>query len=246
VLAKASAVSRVVVLAGGAAAVLAPIAAAAATGQAPAFRFSLGETFTFLFLMIGPLKIIGPFASMTRGQDVAFKRQLAFQGTSIAAIAAFAAATVGATILHKWGISIGALLLTAGVLLFLAALRMVMEQYAPHEPRAEAPAPAAKPAALAFSPLAFPTVITPYGIAMLVVLVTLRSGTMVQFFTVVAGVLVLDLLAMLFADSILKPALVASALGILGAVMGVLQVALGVQAIVAGLRALGIVGTPAG
>src|SRR5262249_17412097 len=161
------------------------------------FPFSLSQTFTLLFLTIGPLKIIGPFASMTRGQDQAFKRLLAFQGTAIAAIGALVASTIASSILRKWGVSLGALLLTMGILLFLIALRTVMEQYTPREPAAPAAPAAGKPSlALAFSPLAFPTIITPYGIATLVLLETLRSGGMVQFLLVVGGVLVLDLLAM--------------------------------------------------
>ena len=122
--------------------------------------------------------------------------------------------------------------LTAGIVLFLVALRPVLEQYATHEPRTqgEVPAevPATSPSALAFSPLAFPTIVTPYGIAVLIIGVTLGrhdsdSGR-------VAFVLLLNLLAMLFADRILKAPFVAPALGIVGAVLGVLQIALGVQA----------------
>ena len=95
--------------------------------QAP--PFTLAKVFTFLFLTLGPLKILGPFASMTRGHDAAFKRQLAVRGIVIATIALLAAATIGASILQKWGISIGAMHLTAGIVLFLVALRPVLEQY---------------------------------------------------------------------------------------------------------------------
>ena len=56
---------------------------------------------------------------------------------------------------------------------------------------------------------------------------------------VASFVLLLDLLAMLFADRILKTPFVAVALGIVGAVMGVLQAALGIEAIVLALRLLG-------
>jgi hypothetical protein len=53
---------------------------AEAAAQAQAAPFSLGKVFTFLFLTLGPFKIIGPFAAMTRGRDGAFKRRLAFEG----------------------------------------------------------------------------------------------------------------------------------------------------------------------
>jgi hypothetical protein len=60
----------------------------------PSDPFSPGKVFTFLRVTIGPLKVIGPFAKMTAGWTVASKRWLAFQAITIAAIGAFAAATV--------------------------------------------------------------------------------------------------------------------------------------------------------
>lgn len=92
-----------------------------------------------------------------------------------------AAATIGANILHKWGISVGALQLAAGIVLFLIALRPVLEQYEPKKPETEAQGSSASPAPsssdLAFSPLAFPTIVTPYGVAVLILVVTLRRTT---------------------------------------------------------------------
>ena len=218
----------------------------ATASQTQATPFTLAKVFTFLFLTLGPLKILGPFASMTRGRDAAFKRQLAVRGIVIATIALLAAATIGASILQKWGISIGALHLTAGIVLFLVALRPVLEQYEAHEPQTQAEgsadAPAKSPSALAFSPLAFPTIVTPYGIAVLIIGVTLDRTRMIPILGVLAFVLLLNLLAMLFADRILKAPFVAPALGIVGAVLGVLQIALGVQAAGDGLHMMGIVG----
>ncbi|HEX5075780.1 MAG TPA: MarC family protein [Gemmatimonadaceae bacterium] len=214
----------------------------------PADPFSPGKVFTFLFVMIGPLKVIGPFAKMTAGWDRGVKRRLAFQAIVIAAIGAFAAATIGSSLLQKWGISLGALLLTTGIVLFLVAMRVVMEQYEPHVQAAEtgdrsAVAQPASATALAFSPLAFPTIITPYGAALLILLMSLRSGqtaVVVKIGAITVLVLVLDLVAMLTADRILTTPAVRPALGILGSVLSVLQVALGAQAIIEALRLLGV------
>ena len=193
---------------------------------------------------LGPFNVLGPFASMTRGRDNVFKRRLAMQGSSIAAIAVLVAATVGAMIVRDWGVSAEALLLTGGIILFLVALRLVLQQYAPPEAPSEGQefttAPVA-PWSLAFAPLAFPTIVTPHGIAVLVVLVSASNAMVTEILALTAVVLVLDLLAMLFADRILKTAFVASSLNIAGAVMGVLQVALGVEVIVFALRLLGVV-----
>jgi len=51
---------------------------------------------TVFFMLLGPFKIIGPFAALTRGTDKTFKRGVAVRGTLIAmAICAFAALTAG-------------------------------------------------------------------------------------------------------------------------------------------------------
>src|SRR5262245_23768231 len=220
----------------------------------PSDPFSPGKVFTFLFVMIGPLKVIGPFAQMTAGWDRGLKRKLAFQAITIAAIGALAAATLGSSLLQKWGISLGALLLTTGIVLFLVAMQVVMQQYEPHEQAEKAAHPSASadppsPSALAFSPLAFPTIITPYGAALLILLVSLRSSqtaVVLQIIGIAILVLALDLVAMLAADRILTTPAVRPTLGILGSVLSVLQVALGVQAIIEALRLLGVTGLTTG
>lgn len=219
--------------------------------QAPAVApLSFDREFTFLFLALGPLKIFGPFSSMTRGLEDDFKRRLAFRGVTISAIALLAAATIGANMLERWNISIGALELTTGMMLFLIALRAILEQYAPHDAAKDAPqstvASAQSTSTLAFSPLAFPTIITPYGVGLVILLVTLHTGDIVgttRLVGITVFVLALDLLAMLFSDRILRTSFVAPVLGMLGSIVAILQVALGVQAVVIGLRLLGVVGT---
>jgi multiple antibiotic resistance protein len=96
------------------------------------------------------------------------------------------------------------------------------------------------PSSLAFAPLAYPTIVTPYGIAVLVVLVSASNAMVTEILALTAVVLVRDLLTILLADRILKTAFVASSLNNAGAV-GVLQVALGVEVIVFALRLLGVV-----
>ena len=210
---------------------------------------SPGKIFTFLFVMLGPLKVIGPFGAMTAGHDRRFKRRLALDAIVIASIGTLAAVTLGVRILEKWGVSVGALLLTAGIILFLVALKVVLHQYDPHDQAAkDIPPPAtaaAPPPGLAFSPLAFPTIITPYGVALLIVLVTLRIGQpalVAQVFGIAAVVLGLDYLAMLGAERILSTPKVRPVLGIVGTVLSVLQVALGVQAMLDALHLLGVPG----
>src|SRR5262249_49047280 len=90
---------------------------------------TLSKVFIFVFLTLGPFNVVGPFANMTRGRDTAFKRRLAVEGTSIAALGLLVAATLGANALTFWGVSASALFITTGILLFLVGLRFVRAQY---------------------------------------------------------------------------------------------------------------------
>ena len=216
-----------------------------AHGTAPAW--SLAQAFTFLFVTLGPFNVIGPFVAMTKGRNTVFKRRLAFEAFIIAAIALFIAVTVGANTLKQWSISPGALLLTAGVILFLVALQPVLAGYKPRQPELNPSADAAASSVsdLALSPLAFPTIITPYGIAVLILLATMYPMGVGHLWILglAAAVLALDLVAMLCADRIARIPFVAPGLGIFLSVMGILQIALSAQAVVEALRVLGIVGS---
>src|SRR6476620_12707750 len=96
------------------------------------------EIFTFLFVMLGPLKLLGPFVQRTRGLDDATVRQIAFWAFLIATAGIIAGGLIGRAVLAKWHVSIPALQITGGIVLFLVALRQVLEQYEPaHEPAPE-------------------------------------------------------------------------------------------------------------
>src|SRR4051812_2841307 len=51
------------------------------------------KIFVMLFLMIGPLKILMPFVTLTGGADLAFRRRLATRATLLAAAALALAGT---------------------------------------------------------------------------------------------------------------------------------------------------------
>jgi multiple antibiotic resistance protein len=182
---------------------------------------------------------------MTRGRDAAFTRRLAVRGIALAAVGLLVAALLGARTIQDWGVSVGALYLTGGIVLCLTVLRPVMDQSRPRDRPADHPGDATDPSApvsaLALTPLAFPTIVTPYGIAVVILMLTLRPGVTgtVEVLAVGAGVLAIDLVAMLAANRILKAPFVTTTLGIVGSVMAVLQIALGVQAIVGGIELLG-------
>ena len=214
-----------------------PDAALAETGQGLQHAIPAKKIFALLFLMIGPMKILGPFVMMTRGADAHFRRQLATRAILFSAAALAIAGLMGQRMLQNFNIPLPILALTGGLVLFLVALQTVLEQFKRREP----PAGAKPDLALAINPLAFPTIVTPYGIAAMIIFVSLVEGDTAAQLTIaalVSGILTLNWLAMLYAHVILKYA--GTALQVFAVVLGVTQVALGLLIILQSLSTIGV------
>jgi multiple antibiotic resistance protein len=111
--------------------------------------------FSLLFLMLGPIKLLGTFAAATKDCDHVFRFSLATRAFLFSIAAVTIAAGFGARILDNFAIPLQVLQIAAGVILFLVALQAVMQQYSvtSRPDRTEPPT-----LAFAFSPLAFPPV----------------------------------------------------------------------------------------
>lgn len=173
--------------------------------------------FAFFFLII---KILGPFVPMTRKGDAAFARRLAIRAFFVSCLA----------------------------LVFAAMVRGERDgAISDFDPRtgdcggqfdtAESGPPEYEPSLkLAVSPLAFPTIVTPHGIAAVIICMALTPDFLTRgaIFGALLGLMVLNLVAMLFARPALRYA--GMPMQIVGIVLGIIQVAL----IVTGLRGLGV------
>jgi multiple antibiotic resistance protein len=218
----------------------------AASAQASgSFRSSISsaqvdprEAFTFFFLMLGPIKILAPFVKMTEDTEDRFRRQLAVRATIFSSFALAAAALIGDKALQKYGVSLNVLALTGGLVLAAVALQAILEQFRPAP--TDKVAVETLPLDSAVLRLAFPTIITPYGIAAVIIFTTIASNTSTKLIVVLLalGVLLLDLFVMLFARSLLR--WLGAPLLILGSVLAIIQLAIGVQIIVTNLGALGM------
>jgi len=219
------------------------LAAEVVTGPVPIKHVPVAQVFTFLFLMLGPFKIIGPFAKMTKDADAAATRQTALWGTLFASLALAVAAFLGNSILDNYGIPLPVLALSAGIILFLVALLGILQQFMPLTTHTEGNAAAApiEPLKTALTQLAFPTIVTPYGIATLVVFLALSQSPEARLTigAVVLAIMLLNLAVMLAARRIMP--VLGILLPILGAVLGVVQVALGLQIIHNSLKAMGLI-----
>ncbi len=184
------------------------------------------QIFTFLFLMLGPFKIIGPFAKMTQSATPQLTRQIAMRAIVYSILGILLASLLGEKVLGNFGIPIPILALTGGLILFLVALSNVLQQFTPPSPKEVQPEPTLQ---MALNPLAFPTIVTPYGIAAVIVFMVISPDLRGQLMVgaMVIGIMVLNLVVMLLTRHIGK--ILFLILSLLGAVLGVVQVALGLM-----------------
>ena len=198
----------------------------------------LGEVFTFLLLMLGPINVLGPFVKMTEGTDDGFRRQLAIRATILSCLTLATAAVVGERTLRDYSVSLNVLALTGGLVLFAVAFQTILEQFRPVAiDRTVAEKLSLDSAVLR---LTFPTIVTPYGIAAVIIFFAIaqETPTEVAIFLLAVGVLLLDLVAMLIARPLLK--WLGVPLLILNAVLAIIQLAFGVQIILTSLAAIGV------
>lgn len=195
-------------------------------------NIDLPAIFTFFFIMLGPLRLIAPFAQLTAGKTEDEVRSLALRGTVLATITVLIAGFIGTALLVKWKVAVGDLSIAGGILFFLVALQLVLDPYSQGS-RAVDVTPKV-PSMAELQRKLVPTIVTPWGIAAVIFFMTVEPDKTWQIVGLLLGVMVLDLLVMLFARVILR--FLAFPLQLIGTVLSVLQVALSVEMIVVGIK----------
>ena len=199
-------------------------------------QFGLFNLFIIFFVTLGPLKVIPVFVQLTRNARRSLKQKLAFRSTIVATVVILLVVLIGRNLLAVWQIQLPALMIAGGILLSVVALQLVLTQYLPKG--AQPPPPDEPELSLAIQPLAFPTILPPFGIAIALTLMIvsvelgLSAGAVIALLVVVMG---LNLLSMLAAGPIFK-FIRPVTLKILGFTLGVMQFALGIQFILSGLE----------
>ncbi len=197
---------------------------------------SLKNVFVILFLSIGPLGVIPAFAKLTAGADDRLKNKLAFRGFWISTVTIVAVAFVGQGMLANYRISLNALLTATGIILAIVAMRSVLAVYG--RKQNVDPPPAASPTlSMAISPLTFPTILPPHGIAVVLLLMIIGERLDVNVYlilTMVVILMALDYVGMVFARGALK-VLRPEFLQVVGVVLSVMKLGIGITWIYGGI-----------
>jgi multiple antibiotic resistance protein len=187
---------------------------------------------SLLFTLMGPLAVIPLFARVAGAADGPTKAKIAFAAYAVALVTLALAVFVGAGAMAAAGTTPSALIIAAGLILTLTALRNIFGSASADA----APAPAPPTATLGFSPIAIPGLVTPMSVAVLIIFVSYFPSTAdkLAIMGVVAAIMTVNLGAM-FAAGWFMRVIGPAPLIILGAVFGVLQVAMGVQILISGI-----------
>lgn len=193
-----------------------------------------------LFNMMGPIGIIPVFAALTAHMDEATRLAVARRATLLAFCALTLAVFLGAIMLTAWNISNGTLILAGGLIVTLSAILPLLSLPAGGDGAASATA-ASPPMQLAVTPLAFPSIVTPRAVGVLIIFIAFfnSTGGKLVVLGAAAFMLVLDYAGMRCARWFMATVGMTPLL-VLGAVFGVLQVALGVQMMADGWQLLAL------
>ena len=135
---------------------------------------SFQKIFVMLFLMLGPFKVLSPFVELTATLEPRQRTRIASVAIFFSAMALLLAGLLGQQILENLDISVPVVALTGGLVLFLMALQTVLAQSGLRGSAKGVPPQPAR--SIAINPLAFPIIVTPYGLAAVIVFTTLAQG----------------------------------------------------------------------
>ncbi|GAB4122104.1 MAG: MarC family protein [Rhodothalassiaceae bacterium] len=194
--------------------------------------------FVTFFVVIDPIGIAPLFASLSRDGEPAWRRRMAFRGTLIATLVLLFFALVGEPFLRALGISLDALKVSGGVMLFLIAIEMVFEKRTERRENAAERTQREHAEDISVFPIAIPLLAGPGAIASIILLMADHRGDRMTEAAVLAALLInlfLTLLAFLAAGRLM--ALIGQTVSaIISRVLGIVLAALAAQFILDGVR----------
>ncbi len=196
------------------------------------------DILVLLSITIGPTKAAAAYLTMTAGAPAELKRAIAIRAVMTAAIVCVVFVLFGQALLGLFHISLPALLIAGGIILFVFALNLVLgEDHA--EPAGGGPkTPSIDIAAY---PLAVPLMASPQGLVAIVSISLAEPsfGNTVQLLLLVLLMMGINVTVLLGAEKIfakVSPAV----LKVVMRIFGLLLCGLAVQLVILGLQRLGV------
>lgn len=195
--------------------------------------------FIALFVIIDPVGMAPVFAGLTEGTPASHQRKMALKGSFVAAIILVFFALAGKTFLDTLGISMDALRVAGGLMLFVIALEMVFEKRTPRKQETAQKLDDVFDDISVF-PIATPMLAGPGSIATVMLLMSRQDGSLEGQATIVAAlltVMLVTLVCFLLAGGIMR--LIGPTVNaVITRVLGVILAALATQYVLDGLKSV--------
>ena len=197
------------------------------------------SAFAVLFVIIDPPGCAPIFATLTNGTSRAHQKAMAFKSVTVASIILLLFAYGGEFVFGKLGISLDALRIAGGVMLFMIGLNMVFEKRTEtREDRAEEALEGTEnPEDISVFPMGIPMIAGPGTMASLLIMMS-EAPAFAQQISIIAALVVtllITLLTFLVAGPIMK-LLGKSVTDVMTRVFGVLLATLAAQFLIDGVR----------
>lgn len=200
------------------------------------------EILVLLIVTIGPTKAAIVYLGLTKTAEPALKRAIAIRAVMISTIVCVIFAALGQVILEGLHVSVEALLIAGGAILFLFALQLILGEDKEEAPGETPPTPSMDIAAF---PLAVPLMASPHG---LVAIVAIEAALQSEFeFAILVLLIVVTMainLGFLLASDKIFAKIPPAVLKVVLRVVGLLLCSLAVQLIIFGFDGLGLIPNP--
>lgn len=208
--------------------------------DAGAVEFGVRALLT-LFVVIDPVGLVPVFVTLAAGRSVHGQSTIARRAVLIAGGVLLSFSLVGGPLLAYLGISVAALQVAGGILLFRIAVDMVFAQVRRETPEEEAEARAKED--ISVFPLAIPLIAGPGALASMLVLASEARGDPSLFAIVLgaAAVVLVGAYILLRLSNRLTRVLGQTGINVVTRILGLVLAALAVQYVADGLIGLGLV-----
>jgi multiple antibiotic resistance protein len=196
------------------------------------------QAFLTLFVVIDPVGLVPVFVALVGDRSVAAQRSTARRAILISAGLLAAFALIGGPLLAYLGISLAALQVAGGILLFKIAVDMVFAQYRRETTEEEVESQTREDVSV--FPLAIPLIAGPGALASILVLTSEAHGDPVEMGLILAmaGLVLLVAWGLLRVSGSVATLLGRTGVNVVTRILGVILAALAVQLVANGLQEL--------